>query len=97
MAGVDPGQHAAGDVDGIDPLRPEELGGARVHTTKSSVADRAYENDVEALLHLVRPYPAEAMVAYPVAPLLGKAGSGNSERASLPFEYPELILADPLA
>ena len=53
--------------------------------------------DVEALLHLVRPYPAEAMVAYPVAPLLGKAGSGNSERASLPFEYPELILADPLA
>ncbi|WP_112691153.1 acyl-CoA carboxylase subunit beta [Ciceribacter azotifigens] len=27
----------------------EELGGARTHTTKSSVADGAYENDIEAL------------------------------------------------
>ena len=27
----------------------EELGGARTHTTKSSVADGAYENDLEAL------------------------------------------------
>jgi acetyl-CoA carboxylase carboxyltransferase component len=27
----------------------EELGGARTHTKKSSVADGAYENDIEAL------------------------------------------------
>jgi len=32
----------------------EELGGASVHTTKSSVADGAYENDVECLLQVRR-------------------------------------------
>ena len=32
----------------------EELGGAKVHTTKSSIADGSYENDVEALLQLRR-------------------------------------------
>jgi propionyl-CoA carboxylase beta chain len=32
----------------------EELGGASVHTTKSSVADGAFENDVEALVEIRR-------------------------------------------
>jgi propionyl-CoA carboxylase beta chain len=32
----------------------EELGGARVHTTKSSIADGAYDNDIEALLQIRR-------------------------------------------
>lgn len=32
----------------------EQLGGALVHTTKSSVADLAFENDVEALLEIRR-------------------------------------------
>jgi propionyl-CoA carboxylase beta chain len=32
----------------------EELGGASIHTTKSSIADRAYDNDVEALLQMRR-------------------------------------------
>src|ERR1700744_5881625 len=32
----------------------EELGGASVHATKSSIADRAYDNDVEALLQMRR-------------------------------------------
>ena len=32
----------------------EELGGAKVHTTRTSIADRAYENDVEALLQMRR-------------------------------------------
>ncbi len=32
----------------------EELGGARVHTTRSSVADGAFENDVECLLQMRR-------------------------------------------
>jgi propionyl-CoA carboxylase beta chain len=32
----------------------EELGGASVHTTKSSIADGAFENDVEALLQVRR-------------------------------------------
>jgi propionyl-CoA carboxylase beta chain len=32
----------------------EELGGAKVHTTKSSIADGAWDNDVEALLQVRR-------------------------------------------
>jgi propionyl-CoA carboxylase beta chain len=32
----------------------EELGGASVHTTKSSIADGAFDNDVEALLQMRR-------------------------------------------
>src|SRR6185503_3024317 len=37
-----------------ETVTAEELGGARVHTTKSSIADRAYENDVECLLQMRR-------------------------------------------
>src|SRR5262245_27018580 len=37
-----------------ESVTSEELGGARIHTTKSSIADRAYENDVEALLQMRR-------------------------------------------
>ena len=32
----------------------EELGGASVHATKSSIADGAYDNDVETLLQMRR-------------------------------------------
>ena len=32
----------------------EELGGAKVHTTKSSIADGSFENDVEAILQIRR-------------------------------------------
>lgn len=52
--------------------------------------------DEEAIKRLIRPFPADAMVAHPVRPLLGKEGAGNSAVASEPFEYPELLLADPL-
>ena len=37
-----------------EEVTAEELGGASVHTTKSSIADRAYENDVEAILQMRR-------------------------------------------
>ena len=37
-----------------EEVTAEELGGAKVHTTKSSVADGAYDNDVEALTELRR-------------------------------------------
>ena len=37
-----------------EEVTAEELGGASTHTTKSGVADRAFENDVEALLMLRR-------------------------------------------
>jgi propionyl-CoA carboxylase beta chain len=37
-----------------EEVTAEELGGARTHTSKSGVADLAFENDVEALLQLRR-------------------------------------------
>src|SRR5918993_4624861 len=37
-----------------ETVTPEELGGASVHTVKSSIADGAFDNDVEALLELRR-------------------------------------------
>jgi propionyl-CoA carboxylase beta chain len=37
-----------------EEVTAEQLGGAVVHTTKSSIADGAYENDVEALLQMRR-------------------------------------------
>ena len=37
-----------------ETVTSEELGGASVHTTKSSVADGAFDNDVEALLQMRR-------------------------------------------
>ena len=37
-----------------ETVTAEQLGGAQVHTTRSSIADRAYDNDVEALLQMRR-------------------------------------------
>ena len=37
-----------------EDVTPEELGGALTHTTKSGVADKAFENDVETLLQIRR-------------------------------------------
>ena len=37
-----------------EEVTAEELGGAKVHTSKSSVADGAYDNDIEALTDLRR-------------------------------------------
>ena len=37
-----------------ESVTAEELGGASIHATKSSIADRAFENDLEALLQLRR-------------------------------------------
>lgn len=37
-----------------ETVTAEELGGASIHTTKSSIADGAYDNDVEALLDMRR-------------------------------------------
>ena len=37
-----------------ETVTAEELGGASVHTVKSSIADRGYDNDVEALLQMRR-------------------------------------------
>ncbi|MGP7983510.1 acyl-CoA carboxylase subunit beta [Rhodoblastus sp.] len=37
-----------------ETVTAEELGGASVHATKSSIADKAYDNDVETLLQMRR-------------------------------------------
>jgi len=37
-----------------ETVTAEELGGASIHTTKSSIADGAYDNDVEALIQMRR-------------------------------------------
>ncbi len=37
-----------------EEVTAEELGGASIHTTRSSIADHAYENDVECLLQMRR-------------------------------------------
>ena len=37
-----------------ETVTAEDLGGASVHTTRSSIADRAYDNDLEALLQMRR-------------------------------------------
>ncbi|WP_163272608.1 acyl-CoA carboxylase subunit beta [Chelativorans alearense] len=37
-----------------ETVTAEELGGAHIHTTKSSIADGAYDNDIEALLQMRR-------------------------------------------
>ncbi len=52
--------------------------------------------DEEAIKALIKPFPAEAMAAHPVKPLLGKDGTGNAQGASDAYAYPELLLADPL-
>ena len=46
-----------------ETVTPEELGGASVHTTRSSIADGAYANDIEALTEIRR--------------LLGVSGKGD--------------------
>jgi propionyl-CoA carboxylase beta chain len=54
-----------------ETVTSEELGGAKVHTTKSSVADGAWDNDVEALLQvrrLIDFLPANNMAGAPTWP-----------------------------
>jgi propionyl-CoA carboxylase beta chain len=54
-----------------EEVTAEELGGARVHTVKSSIADKGYENDVEAMLQMRRLMdflPANNMSDVPVLP-----------------------------
>jgi propionyl-CoA carboxylase beta chain len=85
-----------------ETVTAEDLGGASVHAVKSSVADKGYENDVEALLQMRRLIdflPASNMEEAPTVPT-----RDNGERidASLdtlipanpnqPYDMKELIL-----
>ena len=61
----------------------EDLGGALTHTKKSSVADGAYENDIEALLDLRRFYSFLPLNAGASAPHQETSDSWDREDTSL--------------
>ncbi|MGC1494481.1 MAG: acyl-CoA carboxylase subunit beta [Sulfitobacter sp.] len=80
----------------------EELGGASTHTRKSSVADGAFENDVEALAEvrrLVDLLPSNNTSKPPVRPFFDDPGRIEASldtlvpaNANTPYDMKELIL-----
>jgi propionyl-CoA carboxylase beta chain len=84
-----------------ETVTAEELGGAKVHTTKSSIADRAYENDVETLLQMRRLMdflPANNKSGVPVLPTKDSADRNEMSLDTLipanpnqPYDIRELI------
>ena len=84
----------------------EELGGAKTHTSKSSVADGAFENDVEALIEvrrLVDFLPLNNREKPPVRPFFDDVARAEisldtlvPDNANTPYDMHELIqkLAD---
>jgi len=85
-----------------ETVTAEELGGAKVHTTKSSIADRAYENDVEAILQMRRLMdflPANNECGVPELPTNDRADRMDFSLDTLipdnpnkPYDMRELIL-----
>jgi propionyl-CoA carboxylase beta chain len=67
----------------------EDLGGALTHTKKSSVADGAYENDIEALLDLRRFYSFLPLNAGASAPHQETSDSWDREDSSLDTLVPQ--------
>jgi propionyl-CoA carboxylase beta chain len=84
-----------------ETVTAEELGGAKVHTTKSSIADKAYENDVEALLQMRRLMdflPANNLDGVPVLPTRDSADRIEAsldtiipDNPNKPYDIKELI------
>ncbi len=84
-----------------EEVTAEELGGASVHTTKSSIADGAYENDVEALLQMRRLMdflPSSNLSGVPELPtrdpwdrLEPSLDTLISDNANTPYDIKELI------
>jgi propionyl-CoA carboxylase beta chain len=80
----------------------EELGGAKVHTTKSSIADGAWDNDVEALLQIRRLMdflPLNNLDGPPEIPSFDDPERGDASLDTLipdnpnkPYDMKELIL-----
>ena len=85
-----------------EEVTAEELGGAVTHTTKSGVADMAFENDVEALMMLRRLYnylPLNNREKAPVRPSNDPADRMDlsldtlvPENPNKPYDMKELIL-----
>ena len=85
-----------------ETVTAEELGGAHVHTTRSSIADQAYDNDVEALLQMRRLIdflPASNLERSPTLPSFDDPDLTDSSLDTLipdspnkPYDIKELIL-----
>src|SRR5512134_546191 len=85
-----------------ETVTAEELGGASVHTTKSSIADKAFANDVEALLQMRRLIdflPSSNLAELPVIPGFHDAEATDESLDTLipanpnqPYDMKELIL-----
>ena len=83
-----------------ETVTAEELGGAAVHTVKSSVADKAFADDVEALLQVRRFVdflPASNVAPAPHWPAEAAEGSDPSldtlvpDNPNVPYDIRELI------
>ena len=84
-----------------EEVSAEELGGASIHTTKSSIADGAYENDVETLLQIRRLMdflPSSNISGVPEMPTLDKPDRVDKSLDTLipdnpnqPYDIKELI------
>ena len=85
-----------------ETVTAEQLGGASVHTTKSSIADGAYDNDVEALLQMRRLIdflPASNRAEIPEVEFYQSVTEPDTsldrlvpDNASKPYDIKELIL-----
>src|ERR687889_1175776 len=85
-----------------ETVTSEELGGAKIHTTKASVADGAYDNDVEALLQVRRLLdflPANNVEGVPEIPSFDDPNRVDDSLDTLipknpnkPYDMKELIL-----
>ncbi len=85
-----------------EEVTAEQLGGAIVHTTRSSIADRAYENDVECLLQMRRLMdflPANNLSGVPEMPTRDPLGRREPSLNTLipdnpnkPYDMKELIV-----
>ncbi|MEP9348054.1 acyl-CoA carboxylase subunit beta [Xanthobacter sp. KR7-225] len=85
-----------------ETVTSEELGGAKVHTTKSAVADGAYDNDVEMLLEtrrLIDFLPSNNFEGVPEWPSFDDPGRSDESLDTLipdnpnkPYDIRELIL-----
>ena len=84
-----------------EDVTPEELGGSKIHTTRSAVADGAYENDVTCLEEIRRLYdflPLNNRAAAPAWPVEDdprrqdmSLDSLVPENANQPYDMMELI------
>ena len=72
-----------------ETVTPEELGGASVHTTRSSIADGAYDNDVEALAEMRRLIDFLPLSNRAPAPDVATDDPATREEASLDRLVPE--------